>query len=150
MKHSMKRWIEYIAFFLLGALIMAASIASASYVSGVPGGWYPVGIFTEPDEKPAGEGPIFTADGDVIENRCYFVQGPSEGVLYYDPRNPDATACVHPRGAPAEVSPAAATGVATPENCGRDPVGRLWCSPSRGTLSDEALEAAYEGRYLPD
>jgi hypothetical protein len=34
----MKRALEYAAFLLVGALIMAASIASASYVTGIPGG----------------------------------------------------------------------------------------------------------------
>ena len=145
----MKRWIEYVAFFLLGALIMAASIASASYVSGIPGGWYPVGIFTEPDETPAGQGRIFTAEGDVVENRCYFVRVPGEGPLYFDPRSPETTVCVHPQGTSAEVSPDARPGQATPDNCQRDPTGSLWCSPSRGTLRTEVLEEAYENRYLP-
>jgi hypothetical protein len=84
----MKRWIEYAGFLLLGALIMVASIASASYVTGIPGGWRPIGIFTEPDETPAGQGQIFTAEGDVVENRCYFVRVPDEGALYFDPENP--------------------------------------------------------------
>jgi hypothetical protein len=34
----MKRALEYVPFLLIGALIMAASLASASYVTGVPGG----------------------------------------------------------------------------------------------------------------
>jgi len=34
----MKRALEYAAFLLVGALIMAALIASASYVTGIPGG----------------------------------------------------------------------------------------------------------------
>jgi hypothetical protein len=33
----MKRALEYSALLLIGALIMAASIASASYVTGIPG-----------------------------------------------------------------------------------------------------------------
>ena len=32
------QWLEYAAFLLVGALIMAASIASASYVTGIPRG----------------------------------------------------------------------------------------------------------------
>jgi len=128
---------------------MAASIASASYVSGLPGGWYPVGIFTEPDETPAGQRQIFTAEGDLVENRCYFVRVPDEGVLYFDPENPDTTACVHPRGAPAEVTSDAVPGRGVTDNCQRDPIGRLWCSPSRDTLSTEVLKKAYESRYLP-
>ena len=149
MRRSIKRSMEYVAFFLLGALVMAASIASASYVSGVPGGWYPVGIFTEPDETPAGEGKIFTSAGDVVENRCYFVRVPDEGVLYYDPRNPNTTACVHPQGASAEVSSDAVPGHGMPENCQRDPIDTLWCSPSRSVLSEGVLKDAYEARYLP-
>jgi hypothetical protein len=135
MRHSMKRWIEYVAFLLLGA-----SIASAAYVSGIPGGWYPVGIFTAPEVKAAGEGPIFTAEGEVVDNRCYFVRVPGEGNLYFDPQNPQT---------PAEVSSDAVLGRATSENCQRDPVGRLWCSPSRGTLGTEELKEVYESRYLP-
>ena len=128
----MKRWIEYAAFLLLGALITAASIASASYVTGIPGGWRPLGIFTEPDEKVAGEGPIFTAEGDVVENRCYFVRVPGEGILYSTPSTPTQPPASirgahpqrsHPMPCPVEGS-----------NCQRDPLGRLWCSPSRDTL----------------
>ena len=110
----MKRALEYGAFLLIGALIMAAAIASASYVTGIPGGWRPVGIFTEPDEKLAGEGPIFTAEGDVVENRCYFVRVPGEGLLYFDPQNPNTTACVHPQGAAADISPDAVPGRGRP------------------------------------
>jgi hypothetical protein len=69
----MKRALEYAAFLLLGALITAALIASASYVTGVPGGWHPIGIVTKPKEMPAGVGPIFTAAGDAVENRCRIV-----------------------------------------------------------------------------
>jgi hypothetical protein len=145
----MKRALEYGAFLLIGALIMAASLASTSYVAGLPGGWYPVGIYTEPDETPAGQGQIFTAEGDVVENRCYFVRVPDEGVLYFDPQNPDKTACVHPRGAPAEVTSDAVPGRAVAENSQRDPIGRLWRSPSGGTLSTEVQKKAYESRYLP-
>jgi hypothetical protein len=145
----MRRAIEYLGFFLLGALVMVAAFASASYVSGVPGGWYPVGIFTEPDETPAGKGPIFTAEGDVVENRCYFVRVPGEGPLYYDPQDPYKIACVHPRGAPAEVSSGAGPGRGMPENCQRDPVGRVWCSPSPGALEERVLKEAYDSRYLP-
>jgi hypothetical protein len=145
----MKRYLEYLGFFLLGALVMAASIASASYVTGVPGGWYPIGIFTQPDEKAAGEGPIFTAAGDVVETRCYFVQVPGEGALYYDPHDPETTVCIHPQGAPAEVSSGAVSGQGMPENCQRDPDSRLWCSPSRGALSAGVLKKAYVSRYLP-
>jgi hypothetical protein len=145
----MKRWIEYAGFLLLGALIMVASIASASYVTGIPGGWRPIGIFTEPDETPAGQGQIFTAEGDVVENRCYFVRVPDEGALYFDPENPDTTACVHPRGAPAEVASDAVPGRGLSDNCQRDPIGRLWCSSSRDSLGTEVLKKAYESRYLP-
>jgi hypothetical protein len=119
----MKRALEYVAFLLIGTLIMAASIASASYVTGIPGGWYPVGTFTETDEKVAGEGPIFTAEGVVVENRCYFVRVPGEGVLYYDPQDSDTTACVHARGAAADLSPDAVPGRGA-ENCQRDPLDR--------------------------
>jgi hypothetical protein len=145
----MKRALEYVPFRLLGALIMAASIDSASYVSGIPGGWYPVGIFTEPKEKVAREGPIFSAEGEVVENRCYFVRVPGEGVLYFDPQNPDTTACVHPQDAAADVSPGAVPGRGAPENCQRDPLGRLWCSPVGGLLRPGELQEAYEARYLP-
>jgi len=34
----MKRALEYVVFLLVGVLIMAASIASASYVTGISGG----------------------------------------------------------------------------------------------------------------
>ena len=86
-----------------------------------------------------------------MENRCYFVRVPGEGVLYYDPQNPDTTACVHPQGAAADVSPAllAVPGRGAPENCPRDPLGRLWCSPVGGQLRPGDLKEAYEARYLP-
>jgi hypothetical protein len=45
----MKRALEYTAFLLIVALIMPASLASASYVTRIPGGWRPLGIFTEPE-----------------------------------------------------------------------------------------------------
>jgi hypothetical protein len=99
----------------------------------------------------AGEGPIFTAEGDVVENRCYFVRVPGEGLLYYDPQNTDTIACVHPQGAAAEVSPAplAVPGRGATENCQRDLLDRLWCSPGGGLLRQGDLKEAYEARYLP-
>ena len=53
-------------------------------------------------------------------NHCYFVRVPGEGilyegVLYFDPQNPDTTACVHPQGAAADISPDARSG--TSANC---------------------------------
>jgi hypothetical protein len=85
-----------------------------------------------------------------VENRCYFVRVPGKGVLYFAPQNPDTTACVHARGAAADVSPDAVPGRGAPENCQRDPLlGRLWCSPVDGQLRQEDLKEAYEARYLP-
>ena len=144
----MKRWIEYAAFLLLGALITAASIASASYVTGIPGGWRPLGIFTEPDEKLAGAGQIFTAQGDVVENRCYFVRVPGEGILYFDPHNPDTTACIHPQGAPAEVTSDAVPGRGRLIIASVTPRQAMVLAVSRHA-STEVLKKAYESRYLP-
>ena len=85
----------------------------------------------------------------MVENRCYFVRVPGEGILYFDPRNPDTTACVHPRDEPGEVSPDAVPGRAAPDNCQRDQAGRLWCSPDRGALSADVVAKAYEAGVLP-
>jgi len=85
-----------------------------------------------------------------VENRCYFVRVPGKGVLYFAPQNPDTTACVHAQGAAADVSPRTPCPVGgVPENCQRDPLGRLWCSPVGGQLRQEDLKEAYEARYLP-
>ena len=85
-----------------------------------------------------------------MENRCYFVRVPGKGVLYFAPQNPDTIACVHAQGAAGRRRLAgrrARSGA--PENCQRDPLGRLWCSPVGGQLRQEDLKEAYEARYLP-
>ena len=57
---------------------------------------------------------MFAAEGDVVENRCYFVRVPGKGVLYFAPQNPDTNACVHAQGAAADVSPDAVPGRGRP------------------------------------
>jgi len=87
-----KRYATYAGFLLLGAVVTFAGYESARLTEEMGNARTGERGF---EVQEAGAGPIYTAHGDVVEGRCSFVRAPG-GLFYFDPENPETTACVHP------------------------------------------------------